>query len=155
MELRSIDFIKYIRLIFFIDFVHKFFSLFLFMGSSWVSFAFSPYYCLDGYRTMNPYQNSSRKFQPPYDIMSVQAWFRIIVEKRWKRINLINFDKPGESNLQTDFLRKGGDHQKLPDVEIGWSALKSRKWADWSLIRGHFEPGQSHHTSHRSGNRLI
>ncbi|XP_075258291.1 uncharacterized protein LOC142350342 isoform X2 [Convolutriloba macropyga] len=56
----------------------------------------SPYYCLDGYRTMNPYQNSSRKFQPPYDIMSVQAWFRIIVEKRWKRINLINFDKPDD-----------------------------------------------------------
>jgi len=46
------------------------------------------------HRTPNPYRNSSNEFQPQYDLTVVQAWFNVLIQDKWKRINMINFDQP-------------------------------------------------------------
>ena len=70
---------------------------------------FSHYYCLDLYRTQNPYLNDTENLsQPAYDIQAVRAWFGILIQDQWHRINMVDFENPGANpdEFSTFLLKK-------------------------------------------------
>ncbi|XP_075259456.1 uncharacterized protein LOC142351212 [Convolutriloba macropyga] len=64
----------------------------------------SNFYCLDAYRTRNPFRNGTEEFTPTYEVVSVQTWFTILIRENWRQINMINFDQP--RNCCEEQLRK-------------------------------------------------
>ncbi|XP_063713809.1 uncharacterized protein LOC134841705 [Symsagittifera roscoffensis] len=79
----------------------------------------SHYYCLDLYRTQNPYLNDTENLsQPAYDIQAVRAWFGILIQDQWHRINMVDFENPGYCCVsQTMKYLVHGLHNKRWDPE--------------------------------------
>ena len=58
----------------------------------------SQFYCLDAYRTLNPNDESDEPMEPSLDAAAADAWFTILIQQQWDKINMIDFNNPGESD---------------------------------------------------------
>ncbi|XP_075259457.1 uncharacterized protein LOC142351213 [Convolutriloba macropyga] len=55
---------------------------------------FSAYYCLDRYRTQNPHLDTGANVGPALELVSVQAWYNVLMQNLWHKINFINLKHP-------------------------------------------------------------
>ena len=61
-----------------------------------VSLCYSAYYCLDRYRTQNPHLDTGANVGPALELVSVQAWYNVLMQNLWHKINFINLKHPSE-----------------------------------------------------------